>query len=231
MKRPGSFFAALPSKLLPLTLVLVPLLLVLTHRDAATQLLDTLGQYPPTVSIPVFLLLFALATLCMVPVSLFLIAAGALFGMSLGAVVGMAGFAVSAAVTAACYRYLASELVLRHVPPTLRNLGGRGYPANWQLVAVLRLQPVIPAFLINPVLGLTSVRLRDIFWATGVFGAPAGLLMVYTGSTGRELLVTDTPRLLSLAGMAVALLLLLLLTRLGRSKVLGRALAQDDLSR
>ena len=51
----------------------------------------------------------------------------------------------------------------------------------------LRLQPIVPFFVVNAVMGLTPIRVRSFWWASQVGMLPGTLVYVYAGSRAPDL--------------------------------------------
>jgi len=133
-----------------------------------------------------FAVAYGVATLAPVPKSVLSIAAGAIWGFALGALLVYLGALLGAALAFGIGRGLGREAVERftgarveHIDEILRRRG---------LASIIgaRLIPVLPFTVINYAAGLTSVRRRD--YATGtVLGIiPGTLAFVAVGGFGFE---------------------------------------------
>lgn len=145
----------------------------------------------------------ALALFCVVemilialslPVGIWLtVLAGFLFGTRLGtAVVNLGGTAGAIGAFLAA-RYAFAEVIHRSAEtrPRLTRLinavdeGFRNHGAYY--VLLLRLTPIFPFFAVNLGLGLTSVRLRDYWWATQLGMVPISLVIAHAGASLAEI--------------------------------------------
>ena len=134
-----------------------------THRDD----LIALCQRNMLATVLGYLLAFvAWAALCLPGVGLFALAGGMVFGAALGTVL-----ATLAAVSGATLAFLAARYLLRHWAHLrfTRAFGAidRGVASDGALyVFMLRLIVVVPFFVVNPVMGLTAMRLHTFVWAS-----------------------------------------------------------------
>jgi uncharacterized membrane protein YdjX (TVP38/TMEM64 family) len=128
------------------------------------------------------------------PVGVWLsVLAGFLFGTWLGtAVVNLAStLGAVLAFLAARYLFAAAIHQAAETRPRLHrwimaiDSGFREHGAYY--VILLRLTPVIPFFVVNAGLGLTSVRLRDYWWATQLGMLPITLVVANAGESLSEI--------------------------------------------
>ncbi|MCJ2163961.1 MULTISPECIES: TVP38/TMEM64 family protein [unclassified Pseudodesulfovibrio] len=129
-----------------------------------------------------YFMIYVVVTALVLPAAAVLtLAGGALFGLTVGVVV------VSFASTAgAALAFLVSRYVLRDF--VQRKYGGRLEPINRGIredgafyLFTLRLIPVFPFFIINAVLGLTSMRLFTYVWVSQLGMLPATVVYVNAG--------------------------------------------------
>lgn len=129
-----------------------------------------------------FAVVYAVATVLLVPGSLLTLAAGALFGVWRGTVIVLLAASAGATASFLIARYLARRRVLGRVSRDARFAAiDRAIAAyGLRIVVLLRLSPVVPFSLLNYALGITSVRLRDYVVACLAM-LPGTLLYVYYG--------------------------------------------------
>jgi uncharacterized membrane protein YdjX (TVP38/TMEM64 family) len=145
---------------------------------------DGLGALGPLL----FMLVYALGTVLLVPGSVFTLAGGALFGPVLGLGANLVAATLGAGLAFLVGRYLAHDWVQARLGGRLGQLV-RGVEAEgWRFVAFTRLVPLFPFNLLNYALGLTRIGLIPYLWATFVFMAPAAAAFTYLGHLGREAL-------------------------------------------
>lgn len=139
---------------------------------------DAFGAWGPVL----FVVIYAVAVVALVPASILTLAAGALFGVVRGTAFTLLGATLGSVAAFLVSRYLARKTVERRLAgdPKFaaidRAIGDRGL----LIVLLLRLSPVFPFSLLNYALGLTRVRLRD-FVIASVGMIPGTLLYVYSG--------------------------------------------------
>lgn len=110
----------------------------------------------------------AWATLCLPGAGMFALAGGMLFGSVLGTI-----FAALSAVTGATLAFLLARYLLHdwahaRFAAAFRIID-RGVMRDGALyVFMLRLIIIVPYFVVNPVLGLTDMRLKTFVWASGL---------------------------------------------------------------
>jgi undecaprenyl-diphosphatase len=178
--RPYSLIAAVTIVLLVAGIVLIP--------DAGWSAFeDWVEGLHPLVAFFVFCGAYALSMLLLLPVWVFPIASGAIFGLPWGLA------AAAIAVGTACF---AGLVLVRHVSPARlqrRARSSRMFKAiehevarkPWQMVALLRLSPVIPCGLKSYFLGLTRVDIGPYMAASIAGMAPDLAVKVYLGAAGR----------------------------------------------
>jgi len=136
-----------------------------------------------------FIGVYVLAALLVVPGSILTLAAGYLFGLPLGVALTSAGSVLGAAAAFVVGRFVARDWVERRV--ATRPRFGAFYAAlqhdAFTIVLLARLSPVIPYNLLNYALALTASRFRDYLLATWIGMLPATVLYVYAGSLAKSL--------------------------------------------
>jgi uncharacterized membrane protein YdjX (TVP38/TMEM64 family) len=144
------------------------------HREAAGAL---------------FVAVYVLAAVLVVPGSILTLAAGYLFGLPLGVALTSAGSVLGAAAAFVVGRYVARDWVARRVAtwPRFRALDAAMRHDGFPIVLLARLSPLIPYNLLNYGLSITAVRFRHYLLATWIGILPALVLYVYTGSLAKSL--------------------------------------------
>lgn len=133
----------------------------------------------------VFGAVYALATVALVPGSLLTLAAGVAFGLWAFPLIVVAA-TVGASLAFLAGRYLARERVQRAIAgrPRFKAVDRAVKEDGWQIVALVRLSPVIPFNLQNWFFGTTSVDFWHYLLATFFGIMPGTLLYVWIGSFG-----------------------------------------------
>ena len=171
-------------------------------------------------------LLYFVAALLLVPAAAFSLGAGFLFGFPLGVVISILSIAASAAAAYVIGRSIARKRVERMLTarPRLAAVDGALRENGWKVVALLRLNPLLPAAPLNYVLSATSIRFLPFLVGTVIGMLPDTLVYVALGSAGHLLIEPGARRspaewaLLGL-GIAATAAATVLITRIARRKL------------
>ena len=156
-----------------------PLMPTLEHASAWLGGLGVTGAL-------IFAVLIAVASLCLLPASPFVIAASAVFGFTLGLLTSALGIILGAAAG-----YLLSRIFLRKDladqlkgRPTFKAIDQALAEEGWKIVFLLRLCP-IPFGLANYLYGLTAVPFVPYLITSFVGAIPGLILFSQLGSAGK----------------------------------------------
>ena len=135
-----------------------------------------------------FALLYAAATVLMVPGSLLTLAAGASFGLGPGFVAVLFGATLGAAGAFLVSRHLARKRVEGWIQgkPSFVAVDKAVAREGWKIVFLTRLSPVFPFNFQNYAYGLTSVSFGQYVLASWIGMIPGTFLYVYLGTLGRS---------------------------------------------
>jgi uncharacterized membrane protein YdjX (TVP38/TMEM64 family) len=135
-----------------------------------------------------FALIYAAATVLMVPGSLLTLAAGASFGLLPGFVAVLFGATLGAAGAFLVSRHLARKRVERWIQRKASFVAVDRAVARegWKIVFLTRLSPVFPFNFQNYAYGLTSVSFWHYVLASWIGMIPGTFLYVYLGTLGRS---------------------------------------------
>ena len=173
----------------------------------------------------VFALLYVIATVLLIPGSALTLAAGAIFGLWVGAVTVIVG----ANFGALCSFWLARTKLRAKVSEWAagnpkfaaldRAIGQNGF----KMVTLTRLSPAFPFTLLNYLLGLTSVRTGSYVLANLLGMLPATFLYVYFGSLAGDTLAGAATSsastwqfVLKIAGLLATIAVVVFVTRIAR---------------
>lgn len=183
------------------------------------------GAWTPVI----FLALYVLAAVLLVPGSLLTLGAGAVFGLVRGTV--LVSLASTLAATAAFLlgRHLARTVVSRRIAGNerLAALDRAVAAEGWKVVLLTRLSPVFPYTVMNYVFGLTPVKVGPYVLATWLGMLPGTVLYVYLGTlvgaaaAGRGARTAAEWALYSL-GLAATVAVTVYITRLARQALTRR---------
>ncbi len=163
------------------------LMSVLPMREVGERLggwVEDMGVWGPMVFVGIYIV----ATVLMIPGSTLTLVAGAVFGLWIGTAVVSLGSTMGVAMTFLIGRYLARDRVAGMVKayPLFRAVDGALGQGGWKVVALLRLSPVVPFNVQNYLYGLTSIRFWPTVLASWVAMLPGTFMYVYVGYAGRE---------------------------------------------
>ncbi|MGH9323678.1 MAG: TVP38/TMEM64 family protein [Vicinamibacteria bacterium] len=135
-----------------------------------------------------FALVYAAATVLMVPGSLLTLAGGASFGLLPGFATVLSGATLGAALAFLVSRHLARKRVEKWIQekPAFAAIDRAVARQGWKIVFLTRLSPVFPFNLQNYAYGLTSVSFGQYAAASFIGMIPGTFLYVYLGTLGRK---------------------------------------------
>jgi uncharacterized membrane protein YdjX (TVP38/TMEM64 family) len=139
-----------------------------------------LGPWGPAL----FVLLYVVATVLLLPAVVLTLGAGAVFGVAQSFLAVSVGATLGATAAFLIGRYLARDWVARRVASSAK-LGAIDEAVareGWKIVLLTRLSPAFPFVLLNYAFGLTRVRLRHYVLASWVGMMPGIALYAYIGS-------------------------------------------------
>ncbi|MGC8517624.1 MAG: TVP38/TMEM64 family protein [Steroidobacteraceae bacterium] len=178
----------------------------LTHREAfdtasLSAEIHRAGPWGPLA----FIVLYAAATVALLPGTILTLAGGALFGPAAGTFYNLTGATLGATGAFLVSRYLAADWVRRRLGPRTEQIIAGVEREDWRFVAFVRLVPLVPFNLLNYALGLTRVRVSRYVIASYLAMLPGTFAYTYLGYAGRSALAGHAG-LLKKGLLAVALL-------------------------
>jgi uncharacterized membrane protein YdjX (TVP38/TMEM64 family) len=180
-----------------------------------------------------YVAVYVVATVCLLPGSLLTLAAGFIYGPVYGTPVALVAANLGATAAFLLARSTLREQVQRRLEkqPRFAALDALVGEHGFRVVALLRLSPLFPFTLLNYALGLTRVSLRAYFVASLLGMLPGTFLYVYLGSlvpSAAALVSGQRPeggaagQALFWGGLAATAAVTLVITRLAR-RALARA--------
>ncbi len=133
-----------------------------------------------------FIGIYAISTVLLIPGSVLTIAGGVLFGPIWGTFYNLTGATIGATMAFLIARYLTSNLVSRKTGGRLRQLIDGVEAEGWRFVAFVRLVPLFPFNLLNYALGLTRIRLFHYMVTSYICMLPGAIAYTYLGYAGRN---------------------------------------------
>jgi uncharacterized membrane protein YdjX (TVP38/TMEM64 family) len=196
--------------------------------EQALDWVQGLGVWAPLI----FVGLYALASVCLVPGSVLTLGAGAVFGVVWGSVYASVGATLGATAAFLVGRYLARDWVARQIDrkPAFAALDKAIAEDGWKIVGLTRLSPVFPFVLLNYAFGLTRVSLRDYVLASWIGMMPGTLMYVYLGSLAQVIGQRERPPAewaLYGIGLVATIAVTVLVTRLAK-RALGKRISTSN---
>ena len=133
-----------------------------------------------------FIGIYAISTVLLLPGAVLTIAGGVLFGPVWGTFYNLTGATIGAIMAFLIARYLASDLVSRKIGGRLKQLVEGVEAEGWRFVAFVRLVPLFPYNLLNYALGLTRIRLFHYMVTSYICMLPGAIAYTYLGYAGRN---------------------------------------------
>ncbi|MFO8065405.1 MAG: TVP38/TMEM64 family protein [Spirochaetota bacterium] len=142
----------------------------------------------------VFMVLYTVTTVFLVPGSIPTLAAGAIFGVIQGTAFVSLGSTVGATVAFFVGRYFARDWVRLKIQgrPRFAAIDDAIGREGWKIIGLLRLSPVVPFSLSNYFYGITKVRPIGYILSSWIGMLPGTLMYVYFGSLAGTLAALGT---------------------------------------
>ena len=199
------------------------------HFDGKALLQSTLekiaelGIWGPVL----FILIYIVATVLLIPGSVLTLGAGAVFGVVKGSIVVSIAATLGATAAFLVGRYLARDWVAKKIAgnETFSSIDKAVADEGWKIVGLTRLSPVFPFTVLNYAFGLTRVSLRDYFLASWIGMIPGTVMYVYLGALANAGIQSEgrTPGQwgLMIIGLLATVAVTVFVTRIAR-KALGK---------
>lgn len=200
------------------------------YLEGLLRQVESAGPWAPLL----FVSLYVLGCILLVPGFFITSGAGLLFGFAGGFLTVWSSVALGSTTTFLIARYFGAGWARRKIAahPHVYKLERMLERGGWQVVALIRLCPIFPFRLSNYAFGFTAIAFVPYFFGTMLGTLPSALTYSYIGSTLQRLgEILEGPkdaaalrlRLASLAlGMASFVLLSLFLVRLSRHALARR---------
>ena len=157
-----------------------------------------------------------------VPASVLTLGAGAIFGVTGGAIVVIVGASIAASLS-----FLLARTVLRHRIEAM-TAGNAKFRAvdraiakeGPKIVLLVRLAAVFPFLFMNYAFGLTGIRFSRYFAATVVGILPATIAFVWLGAAGAELATQHTAKtVITITGAVIAIAVSIFVARIAAKAI------------
>lgn len=130
-----------------------------------------------------FIAIYVIATVAFIPGSLLTLGAGAIFGLVQGSIYVFVGAMIGLTIAFLVGRYLARDWVARKIEgnASFSKIDDAIAKEGYRLMFLIRLSPAFPFNLLNYIMALTKISLKDyVIGATGIL--PGTIMYVYFGS-------------------------------------------------
>ncbi len=204
------------------------------HFDGKAQLelalekIAELGIWGPVL----FILIYIVATVFLIPGSVLTLGAGAVFGVVKGSMVCSLAATLGATAAFLVGRYLARDWVARKISGNERfaSIDKAVADEGWKIVGLTRLSPAFPFTILNYAFGLTRVSLRDYFLASWIGMMPGTVMYVYLGALAKAGVQSEgrTPAqwTLLIVGLIATIAVTVFVTRIAK-KALSRKIESN----
>jgi uncharacterized membrane protein YdjX (TVP38/TMEM64 family) len=137
----------------------------------------------------IFVLVYILAAIFLLPAVVLTLGAGAIFGIAKGFVLVSIAETLGAAAAFFVGRYLVRDWVYRLIQgnPTLLAIDEAVAREGWRIVGLVRLSPAFPFILLNYAFSVTRVSPREYVLASWIGMMPGTVMYVYLGSLAGNL--------------------------------------------
>jgi uncharacterized membrane protein YdjX (TVP38/TMEM64 family) len=164
--------------------------------------LQQMGIWAPIL----YILIYSIATICILPSTPLNLSGGAIFGSTWGTVWTSIAAILAAVISFIFSRTIGRKLVERKLAGKWQSIDREMYEGGFFYMFAIRLLPLIPYGIVNFAAGLTSIKFRDYFFGTLLGTVPGILPFVMMGAGLTALKQGDVlPLLVALAliGMLV----------------------------
>lgn len=134
------------------------------------------------ISVLIYLLIYiSLVALAMPAAGILTIAGGALFGTMLTSFYVCIGATAGAVIAFLASRYVLREAIEKRYGKYVLKFNNKIKKNGYSYMLVLRLVPIMPFFIINPLAGLTQLSLHTFIWTTALGILPGTIVFAAAG--------------------------------------------------
>lgn len=151
-------------------------------KQSVAQLEMMRSEHPLWVGALFFSTYVLIALLSLPGAAVMTVCAGALFGLVWGSIIASFAASLGATLSFLLSRYLFQNIVQSHFSKQLTAINTGIAKEGLFYLFALRLVPIFPFFLINLLLGLTTIRTRDYYWVSQL-GMLAGTFVYVNAGT------------------------------------------------
>ena len=151
-------------------------------KASREHLLDLYHRHALLLTAAYMVVYIVAAALSLPGATVLTLAGGALFGLPLGTVIVSFASTIGATLACAVARFLLRDWVQRRFGDRLAAVNAGMERDGVFYLLGLRLVPIFPFFVVNLVMGLTSIPLRTYYWVSQIGMLPATIVYVNAGS-------------------------------------------------
>lgn len=155
----------------------------------------------------VYIAIYAVATVLVLPSTALNLTGGAIFGPWWGTLWTSIAAVIAAVIAFVFTRTIGRDIIGKRITGRWQALDAEIRMGGLFYMFAIRLQPIIPYGLVNFVAGLTSIRFKDFFVGTALGTVPGVLPFVLLGSFGLKAITTGEVLPLLLTSSLIALLI------------------------
>lgn len=150
--------------------------------QSSAELIDLKDRFPIVTAIGFFMIYVAVTALSLPGAAILTLAAGAIFGFGVGLILVSFSSSIGATLAFLVSRYLLRDSIQDKFGQRLNEINKGVEKEGAFYLFTLRLVPVFPFFLINLLMGLTSIPTRTFYWVSQV-GMLAGTAVYINAGT------------------------------------------------
>ncbi len=149
----------------------------LTNIDALQKWFNELG----VIGYIIYMLLYVVVAVCMLPASAFTIVAGIAFGSVLGGILSLLGATLGATVAFIISKYLARDFILRKLGenPIFKKIENGVKENGTSFLILTRLVPVFPYNVQNYAYGITPMKVGNFAMVSLITMAPGSFIYAF----------------------------------------------------
>lgn len=175
-------------KWLMLTILAIGLLVVVLNwkslnPEQVKSWVEQAGIWAPVL----FILMFALSALLMIPATVMVLTGSILFGPWWGSFYNLTGATLGAVLAFLVARYIARDWAMKKSGKKMRSIMESASREGWKFILVIRLTG-FPYFVLNYMLGVAPVRLWHFIIGTCLGLAPSMTAVTFAGHSGFDAL-------------------------------------------
>jgi uncharacterized membrane protein YdjX (TVP38/TMEM64 family) len=197
---------------------------ITTWMEKALTWIESLGIWGPIV----FIVIYIIATVLLLPGSALTLGAGFLFDLVKGSIIVSIASTIGATLAMLLGRTLFREkiggMVLQN--PKFKAVDAAVGQNGFKIVGLTRLTPAIPFTLLNYMYSLTKVRVRDYLIASWLGMIPGTIMYVYIGSLFQNIEDVFGERekrpseyILLIVGFIVTMVITIIVTRIAKKAI------------